>query len=144
MELLVYLMNEIQDERQPGEIDLADLRDRGYTQAEISTAFSWLHDHVAGRSVAARTAESAAAGSRRHLHDAEKMMLSVEAQGYLIHLRELGLVSDRDVETVLERVMLSGYERLGVGDLQALVASVILPRADGATGPMLNSGDSVH
>jgi uncharacterized protein Smg (DUF494 family) len=139
VEILVYLMNEIRDDRALGEIDLSELRERGYTQSEISTAFSWLHDHFG------ETAR-ADAGSRRMLHEAEKMMLSVEAQGLLIHLRELGLLQDRELEIVIERAMMSGYERLTMVDVQGLVASVILSRGgDNAGHPaMLNNGDSIH
>jgi uncharacterized protein Smg (DUF494 family) len=146
VEILVYLMNEIRDDRALGEIDLSELRERGYTQSEISTAFSWLHDHFGETAGDARQHARADAGSRRMLHEAEKMMLSVEAQGLLIHLRELGLLQDRELEIVIERAMMSGYERLTMVDVQGLVASVILSRGgDNAGHPaMLNNGDSIH
>lgn len=146
VEILVYLMSEMQDEVQPGEIDLADLKERGYTQSEISTAFSWLHDHIGETEAQSRRLAGADTSSRRMLHDAEKMMLSVEAQGYLIHLRELGLLQDGELETVIERAMMSGYERLGMTEIQGLAASVMLARGgeDGGYRAMLNSGDSIH
>ena len=146
VEILVYIMNEMQADKQLGEIDLSDLKERGNTQSEISTAFSWLHDHFGEGAGQARRFGRADATSRRMLHDAEKMMLSVEAQGYLIHLCELGLLYDRELETVIERAMMSGYERLTVAEVQGLVASVILsrPGEDGGYRAMLNSGDSIH
>ena len=146
VEILVFLMNEIRDDRALGEVDLSELRERGYTQSEISTAFSWLHDHFGETTGEVRRLSRADAASRRMLHEAEKMMLSVEAQGLLIHMRELGLLQDRELETVIERAMMSGYERLTAADIQGLVASVILARGgDNAGRPaMLHNGDSVH
>lgn len=146
VEILVYIMNEMQADKQLAEIDLADLKERGYTQSEISTAFSWLHDHFGEGEGQARRLGRADATSRRMLHDAEKMMLSVEAQGYLIHLCELGLLHGWEMETVIERAMMSGYQRLTVAEVQGLVASVILSRGGDGGGyrAMLNSGDSIH
>jgi uncharacterized protein Smg (DUF494 family) len=146
VEILVYLMNEMRDDRALGEIDLSELRERGYTQSEISTAYSWLHDHFGETTGEARRLAHPDASSRRLLHDAEKMMLTVEAQGMLINLRELGLLQDRELETVIERAMMSGYERLTMMDIQGLVASVILSRGGENAGhpAMLNNGDSIH
>jgi len=145
VEILVYIMTEMQTDKPLGEIDLSDLKDRGYTQSEISTAFSWIHDHFTEGGGQVRRVGRPAATSRRMLHEAEKSMLSVEAQGFLIHLRELGLLHDGELETVIERVMMSGYERLTVPEIQSLAASVILARGgEGGYRAMLNSGESIH
>jgi uncharacterized protein Smg (DUF494 family) len=146
VEILLYLMNEMRDDRALGEIDLSELHDRGYTHSEISTAFSWLHDQFGDTAGDPRRLARADASSRRQLHEAEKMMLSIEAQGLLIHLRELGLLQDSELETVIERTMMSGYERLTLPEVQSLVAAVILSRGGDHSGrpAMLNNGDSIH
>ena len=44
IEILVYIMSEVQENKRLSDIDLGDLKSQGYTQSEISAAFSWLYD----------------------------------------------------------------------------------------------------
>ncbi|HUI09442.1 MAG TPA: DUF494 family protein [Bacteroidota bacterium] len=147
VELLIYIMSEIQDNKRISDIDLLDLKTRGYTQSEISAAFSWIYENSDLSGQRPSPAGRPAPGSRRVLHDAEKAALSTESQGYLIQLRELGLLDDGSFETVIERAMMAGYEKLSLTDLREIVASVLFARGgDDAAGNrfMLNSGDTIH
>lgn len=144
VELLMYIMSEIHENKRINDIDIADLRSRGYTQSEISAAFSWLHDNFQQGETSLKRQKGSAEGSRRMLHEAEKYMISTEGHGYLIHLRELGLLTEADLESVIERAMMSGYEKLTVGELQSIVASILLVAGGGASRYMLNSGDTIH
>lgn len=143
VEILMYIMSEMQESKSISDIDMSDLKSRGYTQSEISAAFSWLHDNFQMRS-GSRTSPDP--GSRRVLHDVEKSAISTEAQGYLIHLRELGLLSDQDLENVIERAMTTGFERLTVSELRTIVASVLFAKSpsSGTNRLMLNTEDTVH
>jgi len=148
VELLVFIMSEMRDNKRISDIDLAELKTRGYTQSEISAAFSWFYENMEvnqQRVTAGRPAP--ATGSRRVLHDAEKAALSTESQGYLIQLSELGLLEGGEFETVIERAMVTGYEKLSVAELREIVASVLFARGgDDGNGSrsMLNSGDTIH
>ena len=93
VELLVFIMSEMQDNKRISDIDLTDLRTRGYTQSEISAAFSWICENFEVNQQRPSDALRPAAGSRRVLHDAEKAVLSTDSQGYLIQLNELGLLT---------------------------------------------------
>ena len=90
VEILVFLMTELRDDKQLHDIDLAPLRDRGYTTSEISAAFSWLYETMGAGDAEATSHARAARGSRRIFHEVERSVLSREAQGYLIQLAELG------------------------------------------------------
>jgi len=105
VEILVFLMSEMQENKALHEVDLSQLRDRGYTTSEISAAFSWLYENSHNEGTESIRAGKAGTGSRRLLHDAEKAVLSTMAQGYLIQLSELGVVDDRGIEMILERAM---------------------------------------
>ena len=147
VEILVYLMSEMQENKQLSDIDLGALRTQGYTQSEISDAFTWLYDVFQEWYPSPDRPAEASRGSRRVLHEAEKLMFSTESQGYLILLAELGLLDDRDIEIVIERAMIGGYERLTVGEVRQLVASVLSGKRRGghATGSMLPGGeDLIH
>jgi len=108
VEILVYIMSEIQENKRLQEIDIGELKNKGYTQSEISAAFTWLYDNVQIGEVQFARPAQAARNSRRVFHEAEKQVLSTESQGYLIQLRELGLLDDRDLESVIERAMMAG------------------------------------
>lgn len=147
VEILIYLMSEIQGDKRLSEIDLTDLKSKGYTQSEISAAFSWLYENMQPSQSNALPSGRAFHGSRRVLHDVEKLALSTESQGYLIQLCELGVLSDRDLESVIERAMVAGYEKISVQELHQIVAAVLFTKdagEDGANRSMLNSGDTIH
>ena len=58
-----------------------------------------------------------------------------------------GLLDEKDFETVIERAMMAGYEKLSVQELREIVASVLFARGgDDASGnrSMLTSGDTIH
>ncbi len=145
VEILIHIMSEIQAHKGFADIDVGDLRNQGYSQLEISAALNWLYDnlqlHEADTIHEGRPAE----GSRRVLHEVEKQMLSVEAQGYLIQLRELSLVDDRDLEMILERAVMSGYEKLSPAELQEIVAAVLLSKKGNALETKgLYNRDTIH
>lgn len=147
LELLVFLMSEIRDNKALSDIDVNGLRSQGYTQAEISDAFSWLYEHAPAGFDAPHRPTDAMRGSRRMFHDAEKLVLSTEGQGYLILLTELGLLRDQDLELVIERAMMAGYERLSVAELRQMAASVLFGRRAGDAGThraQLDDGNTVH
>jgi len=146
VELLIYIMNEIHDNKRVNEIDIADLKSRGYTQAEISAAFSWLYDNFHLNDVSVKRSSTSIEGSRRMLHEAEKFVISTDGYGYLIHLCELGLLNNMDLENVIERAMMAGFEKLSAVELQSIVASILFAKGgEGGTNRyMLNSGDTIH
>ncbi len=147
VEILMYLMSAMQDNKSVSDSDLEDLKSRGYTQTEISAAFSWLYDHgTSGPGPSRKTGEGAEA-SRRVFHDAERAMLSQDGQGYLIQMTELGLLTPFDLEAVIERVMMGGYEQISIEELKEIVSSVLFSRDQGRDRngrTMLNSGDTIH
>ncbi len=147
VEILVFLMAEMREDKQLHEIDIAPLRDRGYTTSEISAAFSWLYDNLGSGHAEAQSQSRAAEGSRRILHEAERMLFSIDAQGYLIQLAELGLLDERDTEAVIERALGSGYAGLSLLEVRELVALVLSSRdrpAGGGGYSMLNNEDTIH
>ena len=139
-------MTEMRNNKGLGDIDLMDLSRKGFTDAEISSAISWLYDsrHIPD-GMKARPGEPVR-GSRRVLHEAEKEALATESQGYLIQLTELGLLNGNELETVIERVMGSGFAKVSVEELRGVVASVLFARGgeEGSNRLMLGSGDLIN
>lgn len=99
----------------------------GFTSAEVGRAMGSL------LSARADTDESVllrwrgrAPSSVRVFHEAECCLLTTEARGYLIQLRELGVVDDTMVEKILHAVLVREEEVVDRQDIAEITASVIL------------------
>jgi Smg protein len=147
VEIIVYLMGELRNNIPLGEIDLSVLTNSGYTPTEISTAFSWLYEKIDLGENLVKEISKSSPHSHRVLHDAERMVFTPEAHGYLIQLRELGLISEEDIEAVIDRVMLADYVTAGMQETKSIVASILLESEDSrgiGSRIMFNGRDTIH
>ncbi len=129
VEILIYIMNEIR-KNQSGlkKLDLLskDLLKQGYTEGEISSAFSWLLNKLRNESdELVAEAEAASKHAFRVLHEVELSVITTAAYGYLIQLRELGIVDELDMEQCLERAMMLGTSKVDIDDMKAIAASIL-------------------
>jgi uncharacterized protein Smg (DUF494 family) len=146
VEILVYLMAEIDANKRLSEINLEDLTERGYTQSEISAAFSWLYDNLLVHDGFVEHGSLPSKDSRRVFHEAEKLMMTTDAQGYLMQLFEIGLLDNRDLESIIERAMMSGFEKLSLEDVQEIAAGVLLAKHNAwkESRSTLNENGTIH
>ncbi|MFH1008160.1 MAG: DUF494 family protein [Candidatus Latescibacterota bacterium] len=130
LEILVYLIGEY-NQHQGSLHNISNLSQGlvglGYTENEINTAFSWLAERLRGQSTAISSDEEMKEGVQGHrmLHEVERLILTPKAFGYLIQLRELGLIDAYQMETIIERAMLMGSKNVAQDDIKALAASVL-------------------
>jgi uncharacterized protein Smg (DUF494 family) len=162
MEIIVFLLAEMRLNKQLTEIDLKPLSKQGFSQSEISTAFSWLFDKIAASSIehapivlATTFTEDGYVDATRHstdgpfrvYHNAERNIIAVDAQGYLLQLRELGLLSDNELELVIDRIMMSGVPAVSLKEMKELVAAMVFDFDDSTrmgSRLMLNASDRVQ
>jgi len=144
VQLLVHIMGELQTPVRISEIDLGELKRRGYTQSEIVEALSWLHENMHVHNGVVAIPVRSSGGSKRILHEVEKSALTLESQGYLIQLRELGLLDDRDLEAVIERAVLTGYEHLSIDEVREIAASVLFSKEGRVRRPLLTNNETIH
>lgn len=146
IEIIVYLLTELKGSKQLSEVDVQKLTKLGYTQNEINTAFSWVYSKIhSGEKIFSDS--KAAARSHRMLHEVEKNVIEPEAFGYLIQLRELGMVSDMDLEVVIDRIMASGYMKVNKEDIKYFLAGFLLDIEDAENKNkhiMLNINDTIN
>lgn len=146
IEIIVYLLGELKKNRQLGEIDLNNLSKLGYTQNEINTAFGWIYSKIyAGEKIF--NEENLKNRSFRVLHDVEKNVITPEAFGYLIQLRELGLITDMDIEVMIDKIMLSAYNKIDLEDIKGYIAAYLLDIDDMTNSNrriMINTNDTIH
>ncbi len=138
VEILVYIMNQLRSKKgNLNQLELLsrDLLDRGYTENEISSAFSWLMERIeSGYEELVRQTAPASSFSFRVLHELEQMIILPEAYGFLLQMKALGLLDDFDVEQVIERAVMLGSSKVDVPAIKAIIASVLaqdLPFDDG-------------
>ncbi len=110
--LVMHLLREIRENRlNPEDIELIsdDLIGQGYTESEINTAFSWIFARLDGVEPSEVLFQGASATTAfRILHPAEKAVLKPDAQGQLLGMYEMGLLTLEDVERLIERAMAFG------------------------------------
>src|SRR5207248_415467 len=92
MEILVFLLSEIQANKAISDIDTKVLSQLGFSQTEISTAFSWLLDKLSVNGVGnddpviftspSLKRSRKETSSHRVYHEAERSIISSEARGF--------------------------------------------------------------
>ena len=146
IEIIVFLLTELKNNKQLSDVDTNKLEKLGYTQNEINTAFSWVYSKIyAGEKIFAD--DSKATKSQRFLHDIEQNIITPEAYGYLIQLNELGLINNTDIDIMIDRVMVSSYNKVDLEDMKSLIASYLLDiddMNDSNRRMMINTNDTVH
>jgi uncharacterized protein Smg (DUF494 family) len=129
MEIILFLVGEIRRNKQIGDIDLKHLSDQGFTEIEVSTAFSWLFDKMAlsGKQSVASNPRNAAF---RVYHEMEQSFLTQDARGYLMQLRELELLKDSEMELLIDRLWFLGAADIGLDAVKEAAAELIFDFSD--------------
>ena len=104
----------------------SELMSRGYTEHEINYAFSWVFNHLQSKSAGTQDHFQYSENSNRVLHDVERMVISTDAYGYLLQLKYLGLISDYELENIVDRLLSLGTSSVSLDDVKAITASMLL------------------
>ncbi|MCI0708443.1 MAG: DUF494 domain-containing protein [Ignavibacteriae bacterium] len=146
VEILMFLVSELKSNKQLNDIDVSFLTKNGYTQSEISTAFSWLFERMSvGQQMVAQSGQSEK--STRFLNEAERMIVTPPAYGYLIQCREMGLVKNSDIEIILDRIMAAGFSSIGIPEMKSFVAGILFDSGSNSSlgGQIsLETDDTIH
>lgn len=146
IEIIVFLLSELKNNKELAEIDIDKLSNLGYTQNEINTAFSWVYSKIySGEKVFVD--EEGSSKSQRFLHDVEQNVISADAYGYLIQLKELGLLNSMDLDLIIDKIMVSSHNRVELEDMKLIIASYLLDLDDMSntnSRAMINTNDTIH
>jgi uncharacterized protein Smg (DUF494 family) len=152
MEIVLFLVGEMRRNKQIGDIDLRKLSERGFSETEVSTAFSWLLDKIALDSKQSNVTDLSkfkfpGKTPFRVYNDLEVAFLTPEARGYLIQLRELGLLGDSEMELLIDRLWFAGAHAVDLDIIRELAAAIIFDFSDSSnmgSRMMLNVTDRVQ
>lgn len=120
----------------------------GYTQQEIEAALFWFYNRQELR-VINRGEDRFAAAAFRVLHEAERSVIAPEAYGYLVELKQLGLITLSEMDAIIERAMLYGGRKIDLDEMKMLLAAMIMDQSSSfppniQTLLLKSSSDKVH
>lgn len=147
IEIIVYVISELKQNKQISEIDIDQLNELGYTNSEISTAFSWLVDRLEFSDQMFMKDETTSDDSFRILHEAEKELFTQDAIGQLIQLHSLGILTNDHIESLIERALITGIDRIDSSGLKSFVAGMIFnsqPTSRSGNRILLKGNDTIH
>jgi len=105
--------------------DLSErLKSQGFSEGELDAALLWLMDRL-------RVLEHDHdllqwhACSVRVTDPTERVIISPEAYGYLLHLETSGVIERHQVETVIEKALSSGMTEITLHDMQMITSAVV-------------------
>ena len=129
IELIVLLMMELQNASELGKKELEKFAMLGYTSSEINSAYGWIFSRL-GKDKKVFSKIENTVKSHRFLDRVEEKAISSEAFGYLVQLRELGIVNDFDVEMLIENIMHSGYGCINADEMKQFISSYLIEQDD--------------
>jgi uncharacterized protein Smg (DUF494 family) len=146
IEIIVYILSEIKEIKQLSDIDVNILSGKGYSDNDINTAFAWIFSKLDEGELIFKN-ENNVTKSHRVFNLVENKIFSVDAKGYLLLLRELGLLNDLDIDLVIERIILSGYQKINIVELKKFIASFVLNsdnKSDILNRMILQNNDTIN
>ncbi|KPQ00368.1 MAG: uncharacterized protein conserved in bacteria smg [Bacteroidetes bacterium HLUCCA01] len=121
LDLIIYLAKRIRLGETLNEIKQDALSE--YNSAQISAAYSWiLQRHP---KVSDKKQPIIGESSHRILHFAERMLISPEAYGYLLEMVSIGLIDNKAMEHIIERVMFQSSEPIDLEKVKKLVENYV-------------------
>lgn len=143
VEIIMYLVNELKSKKRLSDVDVTSLTREGYTQSEISTAFSWIFDQImSGKEFLLKV--HANKESIRQLNDFERSIIQPDAYGYLLQCQQLGLISNDELETLIEQIISAGFSSVGIDEVKSFVAGMLFGSERDKSSLFFNSNDTVH
>lgn len=126
IEIIVFILSEIKFKNKSlNDVSLTMLENMGFSKSEVNAAFSWLFDRLY------LLEKNKISGDKRNtfriLHNIEKYIFSPQAYGYLLQLRELEIIDDIDLESIID-VLMSSTQSVDIDEINSFISSIILKR----------------
>jgi hypothetical protein len=127
---LLYVIKDLQITKvESDEVTLLSqfLEEKGYSSSEISAVIPWLIDRKSPFiEPLLSLGQESMSETHRVLNELESSVISPRAHGYLIQLRELGLISTVEMERILEQAASFGLPIVGESEIEVIASAVLL------------------
>lgn len=140
LEIVVFLMDYVRDDpdRQSEADDVSvALKNLGYSEQEISSAYTWFLEQFKGTPEQFFNKFPDNCTSQRILTDAERMYISPEAYGLLMKLLNSSVISNEQVEAILERAVFFAAEPITFEQMKIIASAVVFNEAGDIESPTL-------
>lgn len=135
LEIVVFLMDFLQqgakENFHPDELS-DTLEQMGYSDSEISSAYKWMLERLHGNPEKFFDKYPEKPKSLRLLSSVERQQISPAAFGYVLKLKNLNLITDLNMESILEKASQIGTYPMSESQMKLLVSSVVCPELAGA------------
>jgi uncharacterized protein Smg (DUF494 family) len=138
LEIVVFLMDHMRENHgsMPDMDDVSlELRNLGYSDGEISSAYTWVVDRFDGSTETFFTDFPIEHFSNRVLTPYERIQLPSDVFGFLIKLINLKVIDDEQFEAVLERSMTYGTRPISLDQIKAIASAVLFDEVVEPDGP---------
>lgn len=130
LDVLTFVLDEI-DENGSSDLDLETIvdvmQDEGFSDDEIQSAMTWiLSQNNVLNSISTDQRSTVPRPMWRALNDIEEQTISPKAYSYLFHLRQINVLTDDNMEKVIDRAVDLRLNQMNVEDMKDLVAAVVL------------------
>jgi|GEM_PF-1166671 len=146
-EIVVFLIDYMQGDaaRFSDTNDLwATLEAQGYSEDEISSAYSWLLKRFENTPQRYFSSFPATPSSHRVLTASERGQLTTEAYGFLIKLSNTSVLSDEQFEIIMNRLSAFGPIPVTLDQIKLLASSVVFSDLDEFDAAELFDSDGDH
>ncbi len=144
LQIIVYVVQELHRSNSLNEAHFSSLNNQGYTDAEISTAISWLADdsHIEAPEIKNRKAF-------RILSNSEREIFDEDAFSYLIRLNTLGILNNEQIDFIIDRAIFAEIPIIDKNTLNNIVTAFFIqkhpnPNGDFSGRTMLSGKETIN
>jgi Smg protein len=108
---------------------IQELLDTGFNLEEINAAFHWIEDLSTDNANNGLKKAETCEGSTRVFTAEEKRSLTLEAQGLLMKMRDMGILTCDEMEEIIGQVVSVEEDGLSFQELKAVIALTLFSRS---------------
>lgn len=124
IDVIIFLMQHIQEGEPLNDINLEQFEEFEHlSKAEVSAAYSWVIQNRESQKLKSHLTKEEPSEQQTHriLHFAERLIISGEAYGYLLELLNIGILDSKQMERIIENIMLNMSERIDLAKMKEIV-----------------------
>ncbi len=97
-----------------------------YNKNVLATAFSWIYEKTIRDMGEAAEHNELITKGKRIFSEAEKVLIDTENFNYLLHLNNIGLLTNSDLEIIIEELKLFPRELINTESINVIIISLFL------------------